>query len=72
MSIRDAAAETTRRGDADGDGDVDLADYLQLVECFSGTATPIASDCDVFDFDGDGNVGLADLVAFQAAFTGTR
>ena len=60
------------RGDADGDGDVDVADYLQLVECFSGTATPIASDCDVFDFDGDADVDLSDFVAFQAAFTGTQ
>ena len=65
-------AIATLRGDADRDGDIDVADYLQLVECFSGTATPIPSDCDVFDFDGDGHVGLADLVAFQSAFTGTR
>ncbi len=62
----------TLRGDADRDGDVDVADYLQLVECFAGPATPIASDCDVFDFNGDGDVDLADFVAFQAAFTGSR
>ncbi len=65
-------AIATLRGDADRDGDVDVADYLQLVECFSGTATPIASDCDVFDFDGDGDVDLSDFVAFQAVFTGAR
>ena len=70
--IRDDAAVAEQRGDADRDGDVDLADYLQLVQCFSGTSMPISADCHALDFDRNGHVDLADLVAFQAAFTGPR
>ena len=63
---------TTLRGDADHDGDVDLADYLQLVECFSPAANSIGAGCKTFDFDDDSDVDLADFVAFQSAFTGPR
>ncbi len=58
--------------DVDGDGDVDLADYLQMVECFSHAADSIASGCEAFDFDDDRDVDLTDLVAFQAAFSAAK
>ena len=54
--------------DLDGDGDVDLADYLELQRCFSGPAIPVSSDCVTTDLDGDGDADLADFVIFQASF----
>lgn len=61
------------QGDADGDGDVDLADYLAFTACFGATdQEPDFPPCVVFDSDRDGDVDLADLLAMQAAFTGSR
>ena len=56
----------------DGDGDIDLADFLAFTACFDGPATPTGDDCTAFDLDRDGDTDLADLVAFQAAFTGSE
>ena len=53
----------------DGDGDVDLADLLLLVDCVGEAATP---ECKGFDFDNDDDVDLSDLVESQTAFTGSR
>ena len=47
------------RGDFDGDGDVDLADYAFLADCFAG---PFVSTT-VGDYDGDGDVDLEDFAA---------
>ena len=60
------------RGDADGDGDIDLADLLAIVECLSTAGSAIGDGCAVFDFDQDRDVDLGDLIAFQAAFTGAK
>jgi hypothetical protein len=49
-------------GDADGDGDVDAADYGAFRLTF-GTAANLA-----FDFDGDGDVDAADFGAFRLRF----
>ncbi|MCH8244029.1 MAG: hypothetical protein IH897_15685 [Planctomycetes bacterium] len=61
-------------GDADGDGDIDLADLLTLQECFSGPAGgplgPVCARC--YDFDGDGDADLADFIVFQTRFTGSQ
>jgi len=65
-------------GDADADGDVDLADYAVFADCLAGSdATPAptppttAAEClSAFDFDADLDVDLADFAEFQAAFTG--
>ena len=61
-------------GDADGDGDVDLADLLAFDACFSGPGVdrPDEPACSEVDLDADGDVDLADLVAFQANFTGSQ
>jgi hypothetical protein len=58
-------------GDADGDGDVDLADYAVLAGCMTGPGGgPPASGCSIFDLDWDGDVDLRDVAAFSVAFTG--
>ena len=60
-------------GDVDGDGDVDLADYLVLEACLTDPGRePFFAECHTFDFDADNDVDLSDLIAFQAAFTGAR
>lgn len=62
----------TGDGDADNDGDVDLADRLALEACFAGPGVYVVDDCLWADLDGDGDVDLADVVAWQAAFTGAQ
>lgn len=65
-------------GDADGDEDVDLDDYLALADCMNGpgadpTPTPprTAQEClDAFDSDFDLDVDCEDAAAFQRAFGG--
>jgi len=59
---------TKRTGDADGDGDVNLADYAAFPPCLTGpAATPYGAGCGVFDFDVDADVDLADYASFQEA-----
>lgn len=60
------------QGDADEDGDVDLADYIAMLDCLAGSDEPLAAGCESFDLDGDNDADLADLLVFQAVFTGAR
>ncbi|NLF33021.1 MAG: hypothetical protein GX591_19315 [Planctomycetes bacterium] len=55
-------------GDADGDGDVDLDDFVILKNNF-GTAT--GATCAQGDFDGDGDVDLDDFVLLKNNFGAT-
>ena len=57
-------------GDCDGDGDVDLQDFLAFQNCYSGPGAPLDPGCECVDFDDDGNVDLSDFLSFQTAFTG--
>jgi len=67
------------RGDFDRDGDVDLTDYANFNECFTGVCEdspcvpPLYAGpcCSVGDFDDDGDIDLFDFAAFQEAFTGS-
>ncbi len=61
-----------RPGDADCDGDTDLADLLDFQACFVGPGEIVEPRCLAFDSDGDGDIDLSDLVNFQAGFTGAR
>jgi hypothetical protein len=60
------------RGDGNGDGAVDLADFVQLSPCMLGPQLdPPSVGCLAFDEDGGGQVDLADFAGFQTAFGGT-
>ena len=61
-----------RPGDADLDGDVDLADFLAFVACFRGSGSAIDAGCVWADFDVDGDVDLADLVTWQTFQDGSQ
>ena len=61
-------------GDFDGDGDVDLSDFVTFQLCFGGSNNPPAPTCPPgidADLDGDGDVDLADFLIFQQNFTGS-
>lgn len=64
-------------GDADIDGDIDLADHAAFVDCLAGPgATPDPQDLTpaeclaAFDGEPDGDVDTADWQAVQATYTG--
>lgn len=54
-------------GDADQDGDVDLADFSEFTLCFDVSAT---GPCECLDMDNDSDVDLDDLALFTTALTG--
>ncbi len=57
-------------GDFDGAGDVDIDDYTQFTDCFTGGGGgPIQPECQAGDFDGDDDVGCDDWYAFIAVWT---
>ena len=57
-------------GDLDGDGNVDLDDFLRFADCLNGPGVAYAVGCGAADLEGagDGDVDLADFAVFQAAF----
>lgn len=55
------------RGDADGDGVLDLADHACFPVCETGPGGRNADGCACTDFDGDGDVDLFDFMRFQLA-----
>jgi outer membrane protein assembly factor BamB len=60
-----------RPGDADGDADVDLADFTHFQSCFNGPNRPAAqAACTDADFDTDQDVDLNDFLVFQGCFNG--
>jgi len=60
-------------GDADGDWDLDLADFTAFQGCFSGDGvTAVNYNCLTFDFDRDADVDPTDLSAFTERLTGPQ
>ena len=55
-------------GDVDHDGDLDLADFLGVQQCFG--ESPVSGDCIMCDFDGDEDVEMDDFDAWAQAMTG--
>jgi hypothetical protein len=60
-------------GDYDGDGDVDLDDYVEYYNCAGGPdpgAPPSQACLDAFDLDASATIDLADFGVFTVLFTG--
>jgi len=57
-------------GDADGDCDVDLADYAEFYDCLEGPDIRVPRGCRSLDFNDDRDVDLEDFNEFQNVFTG--
>jgi hypothetical protein len=57
-------------GDADSDGDVDLADFAAMQECAGGAPERALACLAIFDFDGNGQVDILDAAEFVAAMGG--
>ena len=53
-------------GDADGDGTVDLTDFVVFAECFN--AATFEPGCEMMDFNGDSTVDLLDYNGFAGVF----
>jgi hypothetical protein len=75
MGVQSGAfACNTPSHDIDGDGDVDLADFLVFQGCFNGpnrpTLTGTFPSCACFDTESDFDVDLVDFLSFQACFNG--
>ena len=58
--------------DFDADGDVDLADVVRFLSCFSGTGQAVDAGCAAADLDGDGDSDLADFLTLQALVIGPQ
>ena len=56
--------------DLDGDGDVDLQDFLAFQTCYTGPGGILQQGCECADADGDCDVDLQDFLAFQTNYTG--
>jgi len=62
--------------DVDGDGDVDMSDFLSFQTCFNGPNRPwgdppaMPASCGCFDVDGDADLDVADFLVFQGCFNG--
>jgi hypothetical protein len=52
------------RGDADGDGDIDLDDFPDFPACMTGPGGDASAACAVYDFEPDGDVDLDDYARF--------
>ncbi len=64
---------STRPADLDGDGDVDLDDFIRFLACFSGPSRRLPDGCTVdADFDEDTDVDLDDFRLFQLCYNGAN
>jgi len=59
--------------DLDGDGDVDVGDFLTFSNCFNGGLNPPTPTCQnpAADEDGDGDVDTDDFLTFSTCFNGS-
>jgi formylglycine-generating enzyme required for sulfatase activity len=60
-------AEVPKLGDSDADGDVDLADFVGMQNCFTGEGpAELRPLCLIFDFEPDDDVDLSDYAILNA------
>ena len=60
-------APATGSGDFDGNGNVNIADFLAFVDVFGKSSSDAGFDARM-DFDGNGNIDIADFLAFVDVF----
>ena len=60
-------------GDCDGNGDIDIADFVLFADCIAGPENPTGLGCTCLDPDSanDGDCDLRDFAEFQRVFGGT-
>lgn len=59
------------KGDADGDGDIDINDLNAFAQAMAGPIIQVNLANLIFDFDDDGDVDEADFAQFHLAFRGS-
>jgi hypothetical protein len=59
----------SRLGDAEGDGDVDAADFRVLAGCLG---LPLQPGCEMMDFDGNSQIDAGDADAFLERYAGSN
>lgn len=59
-----------REFDADGDGEVLMADFLSFMDCLAGGTSDPDDPCAVHDLDEDGVIDLSDFAGFIVAWDG--
>ncbi|MFW6155630.1 MAG: hypothetical protein ACOC95_10485 [Planctomycetota bacterium] len=69
VTLRAVSEASALPGDADGDDDVDLDDFVLLKSNFGTASGATAAEG---DFDGDGDVDLDDFVILKSNFGTTR
>lgn len=57
-------------GDFEPDGDVDLADFAEFENCFTGPGGTLSPGCEPGDFDGDNDIDCEDWSQFPRVWTG--
>lgn len=57
-------------GDADADGDLDLADIAIFQACFTNGSVLLMPPCDQFDMEPDADIDLRDYWSLMGSFTG--
>ncbi len=77
VAVLGATACSDPFADADGDGDVDQADFAVFQACYTGSGGGVTDDCRCFDRKDpgqtlpDSDVDQTDLVAFEACASGS-
>jgi hypothetical protein len=61
--------EPPMAGDCDADGDVDIADYLDMMACASGPVQFVSPGCECFDLQNDNHVDMYDFRQFELLMT---